>query len=59
MFEKGAQEILNLTLKNASVSLISTLKATAIETVIIVFHYRLPYQALANLLIGYFVDFNY
>ena len=45
MFEKGAQEILNLTLKNASISLISTLKATAIETVIIVFHYRLPYQA--------------
>ena len=34
MFEKGAQEILNLTLKNASISLISTLKATAIETVI-------------------------
>lgn len=34
MIEKGAQEILNLTLKNASISLISTLKATAIETVI-------------------------
>lgn len=34
MFEKGAQEILNLTLKNASISLISTLKATAIKTVI-------------------------